>query len=260
MTNYVTVVFEHADARAFAEKLLLAQLGNDVLLIAPPALCPQEWIAQWGANARDVVLQMNWRDNHSNHIEILARSDALHVIRSTHPDPSTHALAGMTKDVAHLIGLAELYRVPYTLYDANGTPVLAPCRDPQLQELTQRIAEVIQSTPSSLREADEVHVCCDFYASGLWNVRGQMLGVDPNIMPFALIRRLSAWQWDYDRTFNPPEAGDPAWWAQNFAEGCAIARELQSVLGESVKVKVDYPDHGWIWIDELAPDTNELMK
>ncbi len=50
---------------------------------------------------------------------------------------------------------------------------------------------------------------------GLWNEKGQMLAYDLLGLPSSLVRRIAAWQHDFDETENPPATGDDAWWERH---------------------------------------------
>ncbi|TSA41103.1 MAG: hypothetical protein D4R63_04145 [Methylococcaceae bacterium] len=65
-----------------------------------------------------------------------------------------------------------------------------------------------------------------------------MIGYDLIFLPFQLVRRLFAWQRDYDETFNPPDSGDEAWWDNHEREKNAIAKALHDALGSNTRVKV----------------------
>jgi hypothetical protein len=77
-----------------------------------------------------------------------------------------------------------------------------------------------------------------------------MIGYDLIFLPFQLVRRLSAWQRDYDDTFNPPEPGDETWWDNHEREKNEIAKALQATLGSNTHVKV-YLDEQWQWIGDI---------
>lgn len=64
------------------------------------------------------------------------------------------------------------------------------------------------------------------------------------------MRRIAAWQREYDNTMNPPDMGDEAWWQRHAKEALDLAKALQTVLGENTVVKL-YREQGWKSVDEV---------
>ena len=90
----------------------------------------------------------------------------------------------------------------------------------------------------------------EFGSSGLWDDKGRMIAYDLLARPFQLVRNLSAWQRDYEETFNPPDSGDQTWWNNHEREKNEIAKELQDALGSNTSVKV-FLDNQWEWIGNI---------
>ena len=78
-----------------------------------------------------------------------------------------------------------------------------------------------------------------------------MLSYDQLDLPFPLVRRIAAWQRDFDNTMNPPDdMGSDPWWDCHRKEEIEIAKLLQEVLGESPVVKL-HRKQGWVSVDEI---------
>ncbi len=100
------------------------------------------------------------------------------------------------------------------------------------------------------RQLKEIRLSCEFCSSGLWNDKGQMLAYDLLDLPFPLVRRIAAWQHDFDEMENPPATGDEAWWERHEQEEVSIATELQTAMGESPIIKL-YRKDGWLSIADI---------
>ena len=77
-----------------------------------------------------------------------------------------------------------------------------------------------------------------------------MLGYDLLDLPFPLVRRIAAWQRDYDDTVTPPDEGSEVWWRRHAQEAFEIAKALQTALGSEVAVKLHRPE-GWKTVDQI---------
>lgn len=87
---------------------------------------------------------------------------------------------------------------------------------------------------------DVLRVMPEYGSSGLWNEKNQMIDYDSIDLPFPLIRRLSAWQRNYDDTLIPllPKSAPDVWWEAFEHEQREITRELQLALGDRVRVEI----------------------
>lgn len=247
-TPYVTIAFEDATCWPLVQDLLRQQVDADVLLIDANAHIAYAQIDPFHRYARYVVQQLDWHDELDTPVETLARTDVLHVIdgpngKAGQPDVSDA--------LVQLVGLAHVLGVE-THFHLNQRGRLSNFMDlPRFQTASQQAQAWLQAQSAHLPDMDEIHVWCDFAASGLWDKRGRMLGYDIKTLPWDLIRRLSAWQWDYDFTFDPPKnMGSDAWWAKNAAQARALAREVQQAVGPQVRVMVD-AEGGPIWIGDV---------
>lgn len=115
----------------------------------------------------------------------------------------------------------------------------------------ERVAEEDRKRMAFTRSLTELRVDPEYGSSGLWDEQGQMLSYDLIALPFPLVRRLAAWQRDFEETNDPPKTGDDVWWDQFDVERMSIARELQDVLGAVTKVKI-FEDGAWKAVSRIA--------
>jgi hypothetical protein len=81
-----------------------------------------------------------------------------------------------------------------------------------------------------------------------------MLPYDLLDLPFPLIRRIAAWQRDFDDTVTPPDNGDDAWWDRHHKEEQEIARALQAAVGSAITVSV-WSEGKWLPILGFAAES-----
>jgi hypothetical protein len=133
--------------------------------------------------------------------------------------------------LAYDLGLEAAYfyidrrqlRNPETCLEGRGAPARMAARQAQRVAFTRQLTEIQLNN--------------DYGSSGLWGEDGKMLGYDLLDLPFPLVKRIAAWQRDFDDTVTPPDEGDAAWWDRHFQEEIRIARALQAALGPSIAVK-----------------------
>lgn len=81
-----------------------------------------------------------------------------------------------------------------------------------------------------------------------------MLGYHLLDLPFPLVRRIAAWQRDYDDTMNPPYMGDDVWRERHEQDAFNITVSLQEPLGKRYQVE------GWLAVDQIVnSQPSELM-
>ncbi len=245
---FVTVVFEHTSCLPALKNLLLQQVGADVLLIDVNKLLLSDVLEDSKLGVRDVMLQMSWRDPLDEVLEVLARTDVLHVFEGP---GSTREHTDVSAAIMQLMGLADVLKVKTCFHLNEGGTLWNSMDLPGLKDAGCQARGLLEAQSPHLNELDEIHVWCDFSATGLWNKRGAMLAYDTKVLSWGLIRRLSAWQRDYDFTFSPPEhMGTDVWWSQHTAQGLVLAKEVQRAVGPQVRVMVDAED-GPVWVGDL---------
>lgn len=115
--------------------------------------------------------------------------------------------------------------------------------------MPERVAAQQAQRAAFTRQLTEIRLDNDFGSSGLWDERGRCLGYDLLDLPFPLVKRIAAWQRDYDETMNLPDMGDEAWWERHEQEAVEIAKALQA-LGPKTVVKL-YRPQGWVPVDQI---------
>lgn len=95
------------------------------------------------------------------------------------------------------------------------------------------------------RRLKEIRLGNDFGSGGLWDENGGMLGYDLLDVPFSLVRRIAAWQRDYDDSVTPPDDCSEEWWRRHAQEALEIAKGLQAALGLQTAVKLHRREAGW---------------
>ena len=181
-------------------------------------------------------------------IDILASVDELCVVANEEAPKSAFDLR-LSEPVEDLLWLAldfglkaryyfidrrQLWN-PETSLKQRGVPVRAAARKAQRTEFTRR-----QKT---------IRVDNDFGSSGLWDAQGRNLGYDLLDLPFPLVRRIAAWQTDFDDTEFPPSTSDDAWWDRHEREAIDIGKLLQKALGSETVVTLFQGDD-WISVDQ----------
>ncbi len=246
-TPYVTIAFEDGSCWPLVQDLLRQQVDADVLLIDVNKLLQYEQLEPFNRYARQVVQHLGWRECLDTPVETLARTDELHVLAATHDQRES---LGVSEGLSLLLAFAHIFQTETVFYTSRG--ILMNFTDlPSFKSASIKAEQMLLEVEAHLPLMDEIHVWCDYYASGLWNKRGAMLGYDIKTLPWDLIRRLSAWQWDHDCTIDPSQhMGSDAWWDNHFAQSCAIARDVQDAVGPQVRVMV-HEVGGPVWIGDV---------
>jgi hypothetical protein len=246
-TPYVTIAFEDASCWPLVQDLLRQQVDADVLLIDVNKLLQYEQLEPFNRYARQVVQHLGWRECLDTPVETLARTDVLHVLVAPNDD---NASFGASEGLSLLLAFAQIFQTETDLQTSGG--ILMNFTDlPSFKTSSAKAEQMLLGVKAHLPLMDEIHVWCDYYASGLWNKRGAMLSYDIKTLPWDLIRRLSAWQWEHDCTIDPSQhMGSDAWWDNHFAQGCAIARDVQDAVGPQVRVMV-HAVGGPVWIGDV---------
>lgn len=244
----VAVVFCTPQARNVAQWLLAQKIGVHALVVAPKELATADWLKI--ATRYCQGWEVHWMyDDYIKPIETLALVDELCVIANETIRNSGHELK-LPEAVEELLWLALDLGIHTTclgvdrLRVSNLRPHLKKCGVPA------RVAAWQAQRVAFTRQLKEIRLDNDFYSSGLWNEQGNMLGYDQLDVPFVLVRRIAAWQRDYDNTINPPDMGDDAWWERHHQEELQLARALQRAVGKGIAVKL-YQQNGWLNIDEI---------
>jgi hypothetical protein len=229
--------------------LLLQKINADVFILAPKELAPDDWVTMSTRNCSDWTVRYLQDGQLNDPIEVLARIDELCVIADEKSTGQGFNL-NIPSSIEDLLWLALSYQLPTTFFYINGSSLFNPETCLQACKVPERVAKQDKLRENYTHQLPELRVWPEFGSSGLWDNKGRMIGYDLIFLPFQLVRRLSAWQRDYDDTFNPPEPNDETWWDNHEREKNEIAKALQITLGSHSLVKV-YLDEQWQWIGDI---------
>ena len=246
----VAVVFLTEAAREVAFTLLMQQIGAHAFIVAPRALATDAWVEQATCYCRGWTVRYVRDGRLDDPIDILAGVDSLHVI-GNELRPKSGLDLKLSKPVEDLLWLALELGVDATYHDVERWQLMNPDTYLQKSGVPERVAARQAQRAVFTRQLGEIRLDNEHGSSGLWSEDGSMLGYDLLDLPFPLVRRVAAWQRDYDDTVTPPlEAGDE-WWERHTEEKIGIAQELQAVLGTNTVVKL-YRKQGWMSVDEVV--------
>lgn len=245
----VAVLFSTPQARDVAQALLWQKIRAHAFIIAPKELATDEWIRQatrYCSGCRLWYLDDQILDRQP--IEILTYADELCVIANENNSWPDLALS---EGAANLLWLALSLGVEARYFTVDRLALFNP--DTCLKELgvPARVAASKARRTAFTRQLKELRLDNEYGSSGLWNERGQNLRYDLLDLPLPLLRRVAAWQRDFDETVTPPGEGSDAWWDAHTQEEIKIARALQDSLGSDIPVKL-YRQAGWLTIDEFV--------
>jgi len=246
----VGVVFLTEAAREVAFTLLMQQIGAHTFIVAPKELATDAWVKQATRYCRDWTVRYVYDGKLDDPIDILAGVDSLHVIANESTPKSGFDLK-LSEPVEDLLWLAFGLGVEAKYYHVERTQLMNPDTCLQKRGVPKRVAARQAQRAAFTRQLREVRLDNDYGSSGLWDEEGKMLGYDLLDLPFSLVRRIAAWQRDYDGAVTPPDEGSDEWWGRHEDEAVEIAQELQAALGANTVVKL-YRKQGWMSVDEAV--------
>lgn len=246
----VTVVFSTPQARNVAQALLAQKIGARAFIVAPNELATDEWVKQATRYCRDWTVRYVYDRQVNDPIEILSVTDELSVI-ADEITPKSGCDLKLSESAAELLWLALALEVEAKYYFVQGTQLSNPDSSLIKRGVPERVAARQTRRAAFTRQLKEIRLENDFGSSGLWGAKGKMLPFDLLDFPFPIIRRIAAWQRDYDDTMDPPYMGDDAWWDRHEQEAFNIAVALQGALGSNITVKL-YQVEGWRSVDQIA--------
>lgn len=234
----VGVAFLTEQARKVAERLLMQQIGANAFIIAPESLATNAWVEQVTRYSRDWTVRYVCKSKLDDPIEVLAEVDSLHVI-ANEPRPQLGFDLKLSEPMEDLLWLALSLGVDAKYYDVDQAQLSNPAICLENRGAPERVAARQKQRTAFTRQLREVRLKCEFDSSGLWDAEGRMLSYDLLDLPFPLVRRICAWQRDFDNTVMPPDEGSEAWWDHHHNKSVEIAQQLQAALGANITVKLD---------------------
>lgn len=245
----VAVVFSTLEALRTAETLLAQQIGRHVCIIAPLALVADEWVKPATRYCRDWEIRYVYGGNLDDPIEILALVDELCVI-ANEQTPSRGCDLKLENSVEELLWLALDLGIKAQYRMVDGMSLWNPEVCLKQRGVPQRVALRQAQRAAFTRQLAELRIENEYGSSGLWDTDGKMLGYDRLDLPFPLVKRIAAWQRDFDDTVTPPDNGDDAWWDRHGKEKIEIAKALQAAVGSGITVSVRSGDR-WLAVSEF---------
>lgn len=232
----VGVVFATSQAQEAAYFFLQQQIGTEALIVAPPELLDRAWIDRAAANCHGWSAWHMTSQTIEESISILTQVDRLYVIADEQERSPAAFDLQLSESVEDLLWLAIQHNMDarYCTPDRMGlaNPEMSLERRGVPERVTARLAQKSEFT----QRLKAIRVYCDYCSSGLWDESGRMLAYDDLDLPVALIRRIAAWQKDFDETEMPPSRSDDAWWQRHEQEQLNIVRALRAALNDRVKV------------------------
>jgi hypothetical protein len=252
----VGIVFSTESARTTAESILLQKINCEVFIVAPPELVPDNWVKTWTQHCKGWTVRYFREGILERPIEVLAQIDELCVIADRKHPKHIFDLA-IPESIEELLWLAMELRLDVKYFFQDGLRLSNPETTLQKRKVPQRVMVNRNLREAFTQQLKEIRLSCEYYSCGLWNDKGLELGYDQLDLPFALLRRIAAWQRDFDETEIPPATGDEAWRKRHALEEISIARGLQAALGNDLVVKL-YRKDAWISIDKInCPEGDE---
>lgn len=248
----VAVVFSTPEARIVAQWLLAQKIGAHVCIIAPKTLATDEWIEQATRYCRSREVHDVYDQRLRDPIGVLALVDELCVIAAEKRSRSGFDLM-LSDATEELLWLAIDFGVDAAYFFLDGSRLSNPGASLERRGVPERVAAWQMQRAEFTQRLTELRLDNGYGSSGLWDKDGKMLGYDLLDLPFPLLKRIAAWQRDFDDTVNPPEEVDKKWQERHFRETIDIASVLQYALGPGVVVKV-YGREGWMSVSVLAPE------
>lgn len=245
----VVVRFSTLQARAVAESLLAQKIGTDACVVAPRDLLTEAWIEQAMRYCRFRTAYYLSEDGKDRSLEILAQADELYVI-ADEPYPRQGFDLRLDPNAEDLLQLALELGIDATYLGVDGRKLVNPETALGISGAPARVAAARAKRAAFTRQLDEIRLDNEHGSSGLWTVRG-MLRHDQLDLPFPLVKRIAAWQNDFDVAADPYGKGETdAWWDQHGLEAVEIAKVLQAVVAPTV-VKL-WRLEGWTSIDQIV--------
>lgn len=244
------VVFLTAQASEVAQSLLAQQIGAHAFIVAPKELATSEWVKQATRYCRDWTVHYVYDGKLDEPLDILASVDELCVIADEPRQKSGFNLM-LSEPCEDLLWMALNNNVDVHYYSTDRMSLYNPGDCLQRRGVPERVAARQAQRTAFTRQLKEIRLDNDFCSSGLWNEEGKMLGYDLLDLPFPLVRRIAAWQRDYDDTVTPPDESNDEWWERHAEEEIEIAKALQAAMGVSVAVKL-YRRAEWLTVDQVA--------
>lgn len=247
----VVVLFSTLQAREVAEAILAQKINTNVFVVAPQELFTSPWIEQAMCYCRyqgGYYLHENTLDSP---LEILVHADELYVIADG-PSPREGSDLRLSHGAQDLLQLAYELGIEARYMTAGHMELVNPQGALERSGAPERVAAAKAKRATYTRQLDALHLYNDYGASGLWTVGG-MLPYDRLDLPLALLKRVAAWQRDFDvneRPYDETGSASNEWWERHDLEAIDIAKALQAAVPHGTIVKLCRLE-GWTSIEQI---------
>ena len=205
----VGVVFLTEQAREIAQWLLVQQVGAHAFIVAPRELATDAWVKHAARYCRSWTVRYMYDGKRDESIDMLALVDAMYII-ANEPCSQYGDDLKLSDQAEDLLWLALSLGVEAGYFCTNYAQLANPELALQKRGVPERVAARQAQRAAFTRQLTEIRLENDFGSSGLWDARGRCLDYDLLDLPFPLVKRIAAWQQDYDATMNPPNMGGQA--------------------------------------------------
>lgn len=227
-------VFATLEAREAAYWLLQQAIGVEVLIVAPRELADNEWVEKAASNCAGWSVRFMHDHAVDEPIAILAGIDRLNVI-ADHRDRERGSFDPQLSDsVEDLLWLAIQHGVDARYFFLDRCRLGNPEDGLERRGAAEREAVRQTQRAEYTRRLTAIQVECDYGSTGLWDECGRNLSYDALDLPFDLIRRIAAWQADFDEIETPPSRADESWRHKHESERLVIIESLRAVLGSDI--------------------------
>lgn len=245
----LAVMFSTPEASDIAWSLLEQSIGARTVIIAPKELAMDDWVKRATRHCRDRTVRYLYAHTLDKPIEILALADELCVIANEQTLGQSFDLK-LSEGAEDLLWLALELGVDAKYFRVDRVQLGNLAASLKARGVPARVAARRSERLVFTRQLKEIRLSNDYCSSGLWNEEGKMLGYDLLDLPFPLVRRIAAWQRDFDDTVMPPAEGSSEWWERHAEDAIEIAQALQVAVGSQVAVKL-YHQNRWITVDQV---------
>jgi len=227
----VGIAFRTEAAKLRAMEIALEQIDADILFLMPQSLITDEWIKEATIYGHPIGV---WHDFNTP-VAFLAEVDEIHVVSDENrPGRGFDLKVGPELEVlmwyAYMYGVkmfadepaAWILHNPETCLEGSGVPERIAAIDDRRRTFTEQLGKLLVQT--------------EYGSSGLW--AGGNVPYDSIDLPFPLIKRIAAWQRNYDDALIPllPGTADEIWWAKHHEEERNIVKAIQEALGDRMEV------------------------
>ena len=229
----VGIAFRTEAAKQRAGEIALEQIGAEILFLAPRDLITEDWRKEVTIHGYDYGV---WHD-FDKPITFLAEIDEIYVV-SDEDRPSRGFDLKVGPELEVLMWRAHQWGVPLFSDEPAAWRLGNPETCLERTGVPERVADIDTQRQKFTQELQCLVVNSDYGSSGLWDDNGRNIPYDLIDLPFALIKRLSAWQENYNNTLIPllPGTADDEWWDKHLAEKKDIVVAIQDVLGDKINL------------------------